>query len=80
MAAFASVVQSQRATKGGGTLQYMAPEFFAASDDSVSAKEELYVDATVDTFALGLVFAYVIDYDTEESEYGKPKTDCTFTS
>ena len=69
--AFMSAVQAQRATKGGGTPLYMAPEFFAAIDETTPTKEELYVDATVDTFALGLVFAYVIDYDTEDSEYGK---------
>ena len=69
--AFMSAVQAQRATKGGGTPLYMAPEFFAAIDETTPTKGELYVDATVDTFALGLVFAYVIDYDTEDSEYGK---------
>ena len=53
-------------TRGGGTVSFMAPEFFAARH----TEGRLHVDASVDIFALGLVFAFVVDWN-DDNDYGE---------
>ena len=62
---------SVKTTHGGGTVSFMAPEFFAASDPMKPSRDPVCVDASVDVFALGLVYAYVIDWNEPDNEYGK---------
>ena len=52
-------------TREGGTLPFLAPEFFAARD----GEGRFRIDASVDIFALGLVFAYMFCYNT--NDYGR---------
>ena len=51
-----------------GTRPLMAPEFFAASDGQGLVDGRFRVDASVDIFALGLVYLYIFCYNT--SDYG----------
>ena len=45
---------------------------FADSDPlKAASRERVCVDASVDVFALGLVYAYVIDWNEPDNEYGK---------
>ena len=53
-------------TDGGGTKWFMAPEFFKAKEQNKS----FYVFPSVDIFALGLVFAFVVDWN-ENNDYGE---------
>ena len=62
---------SVRTTHGGGTVSFMAPEFFAATDPMKALQELVCVDASVDVFALGLVYAYVIDWNEPDNDYSK---------
>ena len=52
-----------------GTLPYMAPEFFAAMEGVGLKDGKFYFDASVDIFALGVVFAYIFCYNN--SDYGE---------
>ena len=56
-------------THVGGTLPFLAPEFFAALDGQGLTDGRFRIDASVDIFALGLVFAFMFSYNT--SDYGK---------
>ena len=56
-------------TQVGGTLPFLAPEFFAAFDGRGFTDGRFRIDASVDIFALGLVFAFMFCYNT--SDYGK---------
>ena len=63
----ASHPDEMQTNKGSGTRPYLAPEFFEAKDRQL---KRFSVDASVDIFALGLVFAYIFCYNS--SDYGKP--------
>ena len=69
-AAFADVVHVMKTTKGAsGTLPFLAPEFFAAIDGQGLINGQFHIDASVDIFALGLVFAYMFCFNT--NDYGE---------
>ena len=55
-------------TRVGGTLPFLAPEFFAALDGQGLINGRFRIDASVDIFALGLVFAFMFCYD--KNDYG----------
>ena len=55
--------------RGGGTRPFLAPEFFAAVADQRLTGGRFRVDASVDIFALGLVFAFMFFFNT--SDYGE---------
>ena len=56
-------------TSTGGTLSFLAPEFFAALDGHGLTDGRFRVDASFDIFALGLVFAFMFCFET--GGYGK---------
>ena len=56
-------------TRVGGTSPFLVPEFFAALDGQGLTDGRFHIDASVDIFALGLVFAFIFCYNT--SDYGE---------
>ena len=54
---------------GQGTILFLASEFFAAKDGRGLIDGRFRIDPSVDIFALGLVYLYMICYNT--SEYGE---------
>ena len=66
-----NTVRNMKTTVAGrGTLPFMAPEFFAAKNARWLAERKFRVDASVDVFATGLVFAYTFGYNSGDY-YGK---------
>ena len=62
--------RSMITTVGGrGTILFLAAEFFAAKDGRGLVDGRFRIDSSVDIFALGLVYLYMICYNT--SDYGK---------
>ena len=67
---FAKIDRFLKTTRhGSGTRPFLAPEFFAAFDGRGFTDGRFRIDASVDIFALGLVFAFMFCYNT--SDYGK---------
>ena len=65
-----SVPNYRMTTKAGhGTLPFMAPEFFAGRALAQANDHQFVYDASVDIFALGLVFLFMFCYN--DSDYGK---------
>ena len=62
-------IRTMQTTGWHGTLPYMAPEFYAAMEGVGLKDGKFYFDASVDIFALGVVFAYIFCYNN--SDYGK---------
>ena len=54
---------------GRGTILFLASEFFAAKDGCGLVNGRFRIDPSVDIFALGLVYLYLICYNT--SDYGE---------
>ena len=62
---FVKAMKNMKTTVGGrGTFPFMAPEFFAAKEGHGLTDDKFRIDASVDIFALGLVFAYVFGYSS----------------
>ena len=62
---FVKTMKSMKTTVGGrGTFPFMAPEFFASKEGRGLTDGKFRIDASVDVFALGLVFAYVFGYNS----------------
>ena len=68
--AFAKVDHFMKTTRhGSGTRPFLAPEFFAAFDGQGLTDGRFHIDASVDIFALGLVFAFMFCFNT--NDYGE---------
>ena len=68
---FVKTMKGMKTTvRGRGTFPFMAPEFFAAKEGFGLTEGKFRIDASVDVFALGLVFAYVFGYSSGDF-YGK---------
>ena len=63
------VIHTMKSTSFHGTLPYMGPEFFAALEGVGLKDGKFYFDASVDIFALGVVFAYIFCYNN--SDFGE---------
>ena len=64
-----NAIKNMMTTVGGrGTKAFLAPEFFAAKDGRGLVNGKFRVDASVDVFALGLVYLYIFFYNY--SDYG----------
>ena len=62
---FVKAMRGMKTTVGGrGTFPFMAPEFFAAKEGRRLTDDKFRIEASVDVFALGLVFAYVFGYNS----------------
>ena len=53
---------------GHGTLPFLGPEFYAARDGQGLTDGKMVFDSAVDIFAMGIVFAYMFCYST--NDYG----------
>ena len=62
-------IRTMQTTGWHGTRPYMAPEFFAAMEGVGLMEGKIQFDASVDIFALGVVFAYIFCYNN--SDYGE---------
>ena len=64
---FAKIDRFLKTTRhGSGTRPFLAPEFFAAFHGQGLTDGRFRVDASVDIFALGLVFAYMFLFNTND--------------
>ena len=64
-----NMVRSLVTTVGGrGTRAFLAPEFYAAKDGRGLVNGKLRIDASVDIFALGLVYLFIFWYNC--NDYG----------
>ena len=70
MAHIAQAFHSMKTTVGGhGTLPFLGPEFYAAKDGQGLVNGKFRIGPAVDIFALGVVFLFMVCYNT--SDYGK---------
>ena len=65
-----NIASMKTTVAGRGTFPFMAPEFFAAQEGRGLVNGKFRVDASVDVFATGLVFAYTFGYNSGDY-YGK---------
>ena len=74
-----NVIQSLVTTVAGrGTRAFLAPEFYAAKDGRGLVNGKFRIDASVDIFALGLVYLFIFFYNC--NDYGKCYTYQFWTS
>ena len=69
MPQLAQAFHNMKTTVGHGTLPFLGPEFYAAKDAQGLVDGKFRVGTAVDIFALGVVFLYMICYNT--SDFGK---------
>ena len=70
MSQLSQAFHSMKTTVGGhGTLPFLGPEFYAAKDGQGLVDGKFRIGPAVDIFALGVVFLFMICYNT--SDYGK---------
>ena len=70
MAPVGNIASMNTTVAGRGTFPFMAPEFFAAKEGRGLVNGKFRVDASVDVFATGVVFAYTFGYNSGDY-YGK---------